>query len=636
MRRAVCLANPSFVYAGQVGTWKFSYTSPVALYAGGKCKFDLQTHAGFYDWQIPEISPDLSENAIWMELSSGEILVPELVEKLRTYEPTFEFTFPIDISAGDSFSIFLGTIDPKKQTSQGNRAQTFIQRRRAFHIYVNPKGKGEYKDYEVFTLDIRGEVLDHVKLLTPSLVGKNTRFDVVLRFEDIFGNLTSRVPKEASERMLLELTYENLRENLSWKLFVPETGFLILPNLYFNEIGDYRIQLNAPEIDKTFISTPIKCASTLESGLYWGVLHGESLYCNSTDQIEDTMRILQDEDGYQFYATSPFEAFDEISSEDWKAISSQISLSNEAERFSALLGFQWTDIEEKELFHILYAKDNKALLRAKDLKHSTVENICTHHSAKELCMIPSFSIYPEFSNSLMKANPAFTPVVEIYNAWGSSECLLKEGNTHPIQCGDQIFESQEGSVRHALNKGMRLGFTAGGYDDRGVYSEFCSGGYTQYTPGATAIYSQGQSRDSLWQALMQRSCYATTGAQIFLNFNIAEMPMGSELNLTSKPGLAYVRYITAEVAGTEKIKEITLICNGEPLKTERPESHLYQFVFEDTRPLNTMLLSSKLWPSFAYYYLRVEQEDGHVAWSSPIWIDAVSHNKKNEKPQNKG
>ena len=26
-------------------------------------------------------------------------------------------------------------------------------------------------------------------------------------------------------------------------------------------------------------------------------------------------------------------------------------------------------------------------------------------------------------------------------------------------------------------------------------------------------------------------------------------------------------------------------------------------------------------PAFVYYYLRIIQEDGHIAWSSPIWID---------------
>ncbi|MGZ3733050.1 MAG: DUF3604 domain-containing protein, partial [Parachlamydiaceae bacterium] len=28
-------------------------------------------------------------------------------------------------------------------------------------------------------------------------------------------------------------------------------------------------------------------------------------------------------------------------------------------------------------------------------------------------------------------------------------------------------------------------------------------------------------------------------------------------------------------------------------------------------------------PPFVYYYLRVTQVDGHMAWSSPIWVDYI-------------
>ncbi len=28
-------------------------------------------------------------------------------------------------------------------------------------------------------------------------------------------------------------------------------------------------------------------------------------------------------------------------------------------------------------------------------------------------------------------------------------------------------------------------------------------------------------------------------------------------------------------------------------------------------------------PPFVYYYLRAMQEDGHMAWSSPIWVDYI-------------
>src|SRR6202035_2352412 len=120
-----------------------------------------------------------------------------------------------------------------------NMAQTYVQRRRPFYLYVDPTGKGHYQEPEVFTMDIRGGDLKLIRILTPSFVTRNKRFDVIVRFEDEFGNLTSTAPDDT----LIELSHEHLRENLNWKLFVPETGFITLPNLYFNEPGVYTITL---------------------------------------------------------------------------------------------------------------------------------------------------------------------------------------------------------------------------------------------------------------------------------------------------------------------------------------------------------------------------------------------------------
>ena len=36
--------------------------------------------------------------------------------------------------------------------------------------------------------------LQTIRLLTPSFVAKNKRFDIILRFEDEFGNLTNNAP----------------------------------------------------------------------------------------------------------------------------------------------------------------------------------------------------------------------------------------------------------------------------------------------------------------------------------------------------------------------------------------------------------------------------------------------------------
>ena len=125
----------------------------------------------------------------------------------------------------------------------------------AFNLYIDPKGKGNYEEPEIFTMDIRGNRLHTIRILAPSFVAKNKRFDITVRFEDEYGNLTNNAPEDT----LIDLSYEHLRENLNWKLFVPETGFVILPNLYFNEAGVYRIQLENLKTKEIFTSSPIKC-----------------------------------------------------------------------------------------------------------------------------------------------------------------------------------------------------------------------------------------------------------------------------------------------------------------------------------------------------------------------------------------
>ena len=221
-------------------------------------------------------------------------------------------------------------------------------------------------------------------------------------------------------------------------------------------------------------------------------------------------------------------------------------------------------------------------------------------------------------------DPDFERVVEIYNCWGSSECLGKEGNLRPITAknGKEIIESEKGSIRQALNRNCRFGFVAGGLDDRGIYNGLYEGPQVQYSAGLTAIIAAEQTRESLFQALYQRSCYATTGDRIVLGFFIAGACMGSELNTKTKPGLIFNRHITGFIATTENIKEIVIVRNGIPFKIINPNQTEYEFAIDDTESISKISLQSPdERPPFIYYYLKVTQENGHIAWSSPIWID---------------
>ena len=561
---------------------------------------------------------------IWAETSDGKVLTAKEVEKSDSPTPYFEFTLPSEIKAGETFSILMGTNEKNKEEgrTKGNRCQTSIQRRRPFYLFIDPKGKGDYREPEIFTIDVRGNVLKNIRIIAPSLVAKNKRFDVVIRFEDIFGNLTNNAP----EGTLVEVSYEHLRDNLNWKLFVPETGFINVPNLYFNEPGIYKIQLRNLKTNDIYFSAPIKCFPETDKSIFWGLLHGESEKVDSGENIEACLRYFRDEKNHQFFATSSFESAEETPNDTWKTISGQVAEFNEDFRFTTLLGMQWfNDSPEEGLRQILYSKDNKPILRKKDMKTNTLKKIYKSHTPKDLISIPSFTMAKGFGSAFTDYDPDFERVVEIYNAWGSSECLEKEGNPRPITAGGKkgISESEKGSIRKALNNNFRFGFTAGGLDDRDIFGELYENDQVQYSPGLTAILAIEQTREALYQALINRSCYATTGERMVLGFFIAGASMGSELNTKAKPGLAFNRHITGFVAGTSPIKEIVFIRNGKPFHTIHPKQAHYEFAIDDTEPVSKILLPSNNpeKPAFVYYYMRVIQEDGHIAWSSPIWID---------------
>lgn len=612
MRRSICLTEPNVALAGQIKTWKFSYTASANLPKGTKLKFDLMMQNRPTDWEVPQVDAQMKENAIWLKLPTGKTILPDEIFAPNQYAPSFEFILPIEIKAGDVIDIFLGSSNKEG----GSQAQRVTQRRRPFHLYIDPKGKGDYKDPEIFTIDVRGNVLKNIRITTPSWVAKNRRFDIIVRFEDAFGNLTSNAP----EGTLIELSYEFLRENLNWKLFVPETGFIVLPNLYFNETGVYRIQLKSSTSDEIFFSAPIKCLAETDYSLFWGTIHGESDKVDSGENIEGFLRHMRDEIGMQFLGTTPFESPEETSNDVWKGIVSQVHEYNEESRFTTLLGLQWFGDENEGLRQLIYWKDNKPMMRKKDPKYTNLKKIYKIHTSKEVLAIPSFTMAKGFETDFSDFNPEFERVVEIYNAWGCSECTEAEGNLRPIK--GEIQETEKGSIRKALNNNHRFGFVAGGLDDRGVYGDLYTSDQVQYSPGMTAILAIEQTRETLMQALYNRSCYATTGPRIVLNFNIAGSPMGAELSTKNKPGLSFNRYITGFICGTAPIKEVDIIRNGAPLHKFQPGKPSFEFEYDDFQELSKIALNSPdERPPFVYYYLRVIQTDGHIAWSSPIWID---------------
>lgn len=618
MRRSICYVNPSVARAGQISTWKLFYSPVENLPKGTKLKFDLGSQGRSIDWEAPSIDLKQPKNTIYLETHKGDILPATTVSVPNNPVKQYEFSLPYEMEAGETLTIVLGPSPEHPQIDEnGNGAQLFTQRRKLFYLYVDPTGKKNYDEPEIFSIDIRGNVLKHIQVFTPSYVVKNKRFDITVRFEDEFNNLTNFSP----ENTRIELSYEHLRENLNWQLFIPETGFVILPNLYFNEPGTYRIQLKNLLTQEVFISAPIKCFAETAPNLMWGLLHGESERVDSEENIETCLRHFRDDCALNFYASSPFENQDGLSADLWKMISQTMNDFDEEDRFVTLSGIQcYGESPEDGLRHILYVKENKSCFKQKDCKVPSLSKLYKGASPHDIISIPCFTASKKYGFNFRNFYPDFERVVEIYNAWGCSERTAAEGNPFPILGNDT--EVKSGTILEALKQNLRFGFVAGGLDDRGIYKNFFDTNQKQYSPGLTAVVCNKYNRESLVDALYHRHCYATTGPRIIVIFNLTSAHMGSELSTTTKPGLTVNRHLSGYVAGTTQLQSVEIIRNGEVLKTFHPESNELHYEYDDMEPLSTVTLKDpKGKGSFAFYYLRVTQVDQSMAWSSPIWVD---------------
>ena len=105
MRRSICYCEPNLALAGEVNTWKFSYTTSTSLPKGTRLKFDLLSRRREIDWEIPSTNLKEKKNVIWAETPDGKVLTAKEIEKGEAFTPSFEFALTAEIKAGDRTGI---------------------------------------------------------------------------------------------------------------------------------------------------------------------------------------------------------------------------------------------------------------------------------------------------------------------------------------------------------------------------------------------------------------------------------------------------------------------------------------------------------------------------------------------------
>jgi len=147
---------------------------------------------------------------------------------------------------------------------------------------------------------------------------------------------------------------------------------------------------------------------------------------------------------------------------------------------------------------------------------------------------------------------------------------------------------------------------------------------TAYKPGLLGVWATELTREAIWYALFARRCYATTGARMVVAFTVNGHPMGSEFSLSDEPEARLCRTIEVSISGTAPIEKAEIICNNQVVHTVVGDGKQdIDFAWEDERAFEKVALQPTKWAfrPFVFYYARIQQSDGEMAWASPVWLD---------------
>jgi len=188
-------------------------------------------------------------------------------------------------------------------------------------------------------------------------------------------------------------------------------------------------------------------------------------------------------------------------------------------------------------------------------------------------------------------DPVAEPVVEIYQGCRQNYEYLGAPRS-ATKAEESIGGWQpSGFVWEAFKRGYKLGFQ-------------CSSDHVSTHISYAVVFAEAPTREAIVDAFKKRHSYGATD-NILLVVTCGDHLMGDEFTLKKPP------IFDIYVVGTAPIARLHIIKDFKHVYTTEPKRREVKLRWQD----NDIEKGKTSW-----YYVRVEQEDGQLAWSSPMWI----------------
>lgn len=400
-------------------------------------------------------------------------------------------------------------------------------------------------------------------------------------------------------------------------------------------LGISRILVRSVEGGLEGSSNPVVCAGTGYKVL-WGDLHTHSMVSDGSQEPWYLYHRARDLIGWDFTAVSDHDnwSFGEERARTPEELALMYGVADEYYRpgeFVTFRTYEWTHHVLGHRNVIFGPSETPVFLPMTEADSDTPDKLLAGLAGRDVLVVPHHPAWKTHMGEMhfdfgprdesLGAGAGLQRLVEVYSRHGNSEFY---GCPRPISHVSQM-EGAKGKVarmvlgkeyagpksrsyvRDALAGGYRFGLTAGS-------DEHIAGGDPRRAPtqiyggGITGIFADGLTRDAAWKGLNDRRVCGTTGARMLLEFRVNGVAHGAEIDSDGP------LHVTGHIVGTAGIKLAELV---------KFDSKGYQEVWQDGGNGPESVIDWKD-PSFrenSFYYLRVIQEDGHLGWAGPTWVD---------------
>ena len=401
-------------------------------------------------------------------------------------------------------------------------------------------------------------------------------------------------------------------------------------SVVFNSSGIHRVKVSEDSYlaPHGIPSNPIDVGEISRLNTYWGDLHSHSNHSkDGTGEAETAFSYARDVAVLDFYTLTDHGAGDwlpdgkywkGLTPEEWEENKELVKGYNEPGRFITFLACEWSGASPYGHHNIFYRNlEGSPFGRDQYLKVEDVWGLLKsgdaftvpHHTG--LTWLVESGPFVDFVDWRLSRNDSFRTAIEIYSLWGSSEYF---GNSMSYDHYDSrgIITSYDGPsyARNGWAFGHYIG-SVGGSDDHNSHPGQIHG-------GLTAVLASELKRDAIFDAILQRHTYATTGERILLDFKINGRIIGDRLRLQADE----LPKIQLHAVGTDKIELV------EVMKYDGKKWMASQRVEPRSKQVKISFTDYELTES-ALYYVRLKQwnpvHNREVwAWSSPIWVTKES------------